>query len=437
MVIPSVGTGRADITQSGRDQKPNLLFFSNHLRGPHGSAGARSWHQAKCLANRFQVSVILPMIDPVTAKLVTQETFSGLPDSVDVRLIRVTDNDRSSLLRRALYYLSAMPKQLLLGLRVPRPKIVLSMGLPVTTLGIAWITSVLRRAYFVVDVRDLPFDTAAELGYLKNRHFIGVLRGLEGFLLRRADAVLVISPRHKPHIAERGVDAKRITIASVGYDNFEETPKNIITEWRTALQMDLAPETQLIGVYSGTLGYAFPVEEILEGAKKLTEDKRFGFVFLGDGQRLDEFRNFANTHKLNAHFTGRVNKRDVMAICRAAGYCIYPANRGTFSSAILGNKVFDYLGAGQPVLYVGEDSAVWDLIDELDAGLYVGLGNPEGFADAARQLLNDPDCAVRLRNGASQLVSRGYTAEASAEKLLEVIENVIGMSQSSAPKERD
>ncbi len=324
------------------------------------------------MAESFKVSVIIPAIDPVTAKPVTPGTYAGLPDGVDVNMVDVLDNDRSSIAKRARYYLSAVPRQLRLGLRTPKPDLVLSMGLPITTLGIAWLTSALRGARFIADVRDLPFETAEEVGYLKNSKVLAILRRTETFFLQRADAVLTNSPRYKPALAARGVDIERITVAPIGYDNFDEPSAEAVVHWRDRLETELSPDTCMIGVYSGTLGYAFPVEEVLKGAQALANDRRFGFVFLGDGQRLDEFREYAVTHNLNATFPGRVNKQDVMAVCRAADYGIYPASLGKFSSAILGNKVFDYLGAKRPVLYVGEDSAVRDLINELGAGLTVG-----------------------------------------------------------------
>lgn len=404
----------------------NILFFSNHLRGPHGSAGARSWHQVKHLSDMFKIRVILPAIDPVTARSVTPDDYAGLPDTVEVSLVNVRRNDRSSKWRRAVYYMSAVPKQIWHGLRGSRPDIVLAMSLPITTLGVAWLTSALRRSAFAVDVRDMPYDMAEEIGYLKNRMLLRVLRGLEAFFLRRADIVLTNSPRYAGFLSARGVNPAKITVAMIGYDDFEDPSAEEIDNWRLRLEARLAPQTRMIGVYSGTLGYAMPVEEVLNGAGALAEDKRFGFVFLGDGQRIAEFREYSEKHGLNAFFAGRVNKEDVMAVCRAGDYCIYPAAKGVYSGAMLGNKVFDYLGAGRPVLYVGDDSAVWDLLNELGAGICVNLGDADGLARVAKRFLTEPNLVKQLENGANKLIERGYTAEASAKLLTSRLKELAG-----------
>lgn len=398
-----------------------ILFFSNHLRGPSGSAGARSWHQVKCLSEKFKVRVVFPAIDPVTARSVTPRDYEGLSDKVEISLVDVKKNDRSNKWRRALYYISAVPKQLRIGIFGPKPDVVLSMSLPITTLGVAWVTSLLRGASFNVDVRDMPYDMAAELGYLRSRVMLSVLCWLEVFFLRRADIVLTNSPRYKTLLVARGVDPAKITIAMIGYDQFETPPAAVIDDWRRQVEAELAPETRIIGVYSGTLGHAFPIEELLQGAGALSDDSRFGFVFLGDGQRLAEFREYALKHNLNAYFAGRVTKQDVMAVCRAGDYCIYPAAEGTYSGALLGNKIFDYLGACKPVLFVGGDSAVWDLLHELSAGIKVNLGDSDGFASAVKQLMYEPNLVKRLEIGAFQLIGRGYTAEGSAKVLTNLL----------------
>lgn len=403
-----------------------ILYFSNHLRGPKGAAGARSWHQVRRLGDDYEVCVIIPAIDPVTAQTVTEQTFAGLnPNTVTVKRVHVGSNDRSSLWRRTRYYLAAMPRQFWYGITAKRPDVVLSMGLPITTLFLAWLASVWHRSKLVVDVRDLPFDTAAELGYIRNKIVIATLRGIEGFLLRRADAVITNSPRYVPALGAKGIAANKITLAYIGYDAFEAPSLDIISDWRAEMLAKLDPATEVIAIYSGTLGFVVPIEEILAGAMALKEERRFGFVFLGDGQRLEKFREVAETNGLNAYFAGRVTKMEVMAACRAADLCLYPSSPGRFSGAILGNKVFDYLGADKPVLYVGKDSAVWDLLQELKAGVFTPLGAPEEFAQNVRQLSDNDYLARSLSGNAAKLETRGLTAVASANQVATVINQVL------------
>lgn len=404
-------------------ERGRLLYYSNHLRGPKGSAGARTWHQVNRISDSFDVTVVIPSIDPVTASPVTDVTFEGLNfDHVEVVRIDTSENDRSSLLRRAKYYLSAMWGQIFCGLKQKNIDIVISMGLPVTTLFVAWAMAVRHRAKFVIDVRDLPFETALEVGYIKSRWVIKTARLVEGFFLRRACHILTNSPRYKPLLIDRGVEIERVTVAYIGYDNFGEPPGEEVNGWRDKLLTQLDASTKTIGVYAGTIGHAFPVECILEGANILNDDRSHAFVFIGDGQRLEKFKLFAKKHNLNAVFLGRLPKNSVVRICRAADYCIYPANTGTFSAAILGNKVFDYLGARKPVLYIGADSAVKDLLTEIGAGLYSAPDAPDDFAKNVLQLTSNNALAQSLADkSAAAIVEGSYTAQRSADALLDIL----------------
>jgi colanic acid biosynthesis glycosyl transferase WcaI len=401
----------------------HILFFSNHLRGPKGAAGARSWHQAKCLSESFDVTVVIPRVDPVTAKPVTEETYAGLdPDRVRVMRLPTFRNDRSSLARRALYYLSAMAAQFCAGFRASAPDVVLSMSLPITQLVVAAFVAWARRVPLVVDVRDMPFETAEEVGYIKGRHLLGFFRLLETRMLQRAEVIVTNSPYYKRYLSERGLPGDRMHVAPIGYDDFGEPDPVIVGMWRERLTHALgATRPMLIGIYAGTLGYAFPVDEILRGATLLNDEADIGFVFLGDGQRLEEYRQSAGANRVRAVFLGRVSKADVHAACRAADFCIYPASPGKFSSAILGNKVFDYLGAAKPIIYVGGKGAVADVISELEAGVLCGNGEPEAFAAAVRALRDDRQFLERLSLGASTFRRAGYTARASAERLRDLI----------------
>lgn len=407
--------------------KKNILYFSNHLRGPKGEAGARSWHQTKYLSEFYNLDVIIPAIDPVTSKKVTEETYSGLNFSaVTVHKIWTLENNRDSKLSRMLFFLSGMLSQFYKGLTTKKPNIVLCMSLPITLLLTALTVSKLRRVPFCVDLRDLPFETAAEIGYLKNSFLIRFLVAMETFCLRQATFILTNSPRYKPMLVERGIDPKKISIAPLGYDDFEPPSYEKVLEWREKICGAFDNSPKFLAMYSGTIGYAFPVEKILDVASFLKQNKEIGFVFLGDGQRLEEFKKISVDQKLNCLFLGRLNKTDVHSICRAIDFCLYPGKEGRFSSAILGNKVFDYLGAEKPIFYIGPDSAIADLILELKAGFIFESSEAEQLADKIEKCIINPDLLkISSNNSSIGFRDAGYTAVDSAKKLKSLIDIVL------------
>lgn len=404
----------------------SVLFYSNHLRGPAGAAGARSWHQVKCLSERFKVTVVIPAVDPVTAETVQPESYAGLDErQVDVRLVSVASNDRTSVLRRARYFLSAMTSQFAIGLRVTRPNAMVSMSLPVTTLAVATAVSVLRHVPLVVDVRDLPFETAAEVGYLKQRWLVWILVHLETLLLRRARVVLTNSPHYKQLLIDRGIDEHRLHVAPIGYDDFGPIPERLVQQWRERLQSAFGDEPpSFIAIYAGTIGHAFPVGKLLDVAQNLSPGCSVGIALLGDGQRLSEYELRASREDLPVRFLGRVSKLDVHAACRAASACLYPAGDGVYSSAILGNKIFDYLGAERPIVYVGNRGAVSEVMERLGAGVVCSPDSPEDAARVLERMCDDSEWRDAFARRAAGYRSAGLTARTSAEMLRTFVDAV-------------
>ena len=403
----------------------SILYFSNHLRGPKGSAGARSWHQTRILSQNFEVTVVIPGIDPVSSAVVTPETYEGLDQAVTVIPVKTTKNDRSSKISRALFYLSAMCTQLFAGLSSKKCDVVLSMSLPVTQLLVAMVIAGIRRLPLVVDVRDLPFETAGEIGYVRARFFIQILKSIENFALRRAALIITNSPRYKPYLVRKGVAAGKIHIAPIGYDDFPPPSEAEVGAWRQKILDLFQQPPAFVATYAGTIGYAVPVEDLLRAAKKLYDNRSIGFVIVGDGQRLADLQRYVTEHDLNVVFTGRVMKADVHSICRASDVCLYPAQQGEFSAAMLGNKVFDYLGAEKPIVYCGPDSAVADVIKELDAGIICPAGDFQALADSIERLSLNPDLVRQYSHAASGFRDAGYTAEASALKLRDLIHSLL------------
>src|SRR5690606_9198765 len=223
---------------------------------------------------------------------------------------------------------------------------------------------------------------------------------------------------YKQQLINKGIMAERITVALIGYDGFEEPSGSEIAEWRHHMVEALGPDVRLIGVFSGTMGVALPIDRLLENIARVQDISEIGFVFLGDGQKLEDYRCLAEASKASIWFTGRVSKHDVAAACRAADFCLYPAEQGTFSGALLGNKVFDYIGNGKAVLYLGYDSAVRDLILELGAGLAIEPEQQAQFREVLLDFLAKPEALDTMTILPDALEKLGLTASASADQLV-------------------
>ena len=80
----------------------------------------------------------------------------------------------------------------------------------------------------------------------------------------------------------------------------------------------------------------------------------------------------------------------VSEICRRADVCVYPLIDGKVIAALLGNKIFDYMGAGKSTVYTGPRGDVSRLIDAAGGGICLPPGDAAGLAAAILELARRP-----------------------------------------------
>ena len=150
-------------------------------------------------------------------------------DVHDVRIVRtwVYATPNEQFIRKTLGHLSFMVSSVLLGLRGLGPLDVVVVSSPTFfSIFSGWLIARLKRAAFVVEVRDLWPSIFVELGVLKNRAVIRVLEALELASYRAADAVVTVTQGFRDDIVSRGIDAQKIHVIPNGVevDRFAAAP---------------------------------------------------------------------------------------------------------------------------------------------------------------------------------------------------------------------
>jgi glycosyltransferase involved in cell wall biosynthesis len=401
---------------------PRVLFLPHHFREPTDKGGLRSWHIVNQLEKAGPVVVVVPGVDTLTgernARLSRCSPWSSERRSANVEIIRVNAlrNDRTSKLRRSLYYLSFSALQFVRSVFLPGIRVVMTTSMPVSTMLLGWLTARLRGAAFVIDVRDLPTDLALELGYFKAGLFSRLMRRLEYFAYRHADVVVAVSQGMADLLTAGGVDAARVHVAPIGYDALEEPDGR-----RSSFVEGLPLAGRFVVLYSGTMGYVVDVGTMLEAARLTREREDIVYLIVGDGQRLAEYRERARRDGSHCLFTDRVPKYVVSEICRRADVCVYPLIDGKVIASLLGNKIFDYMGAGKPTVYTGPPGDVSRLIEAADGGICLPPGDAKALAGTLLALAADRERCARMGAAARRFVLQGWTAPQTTRKVSELV----------------
>lgn len=291
---------------------------------------------------------------------------------------------------RVLNWLSYCVGAFLVGVRRRRVRVVYASSphllAPVAGLLIAKV----RRAAFVLEVRDLWPRTMVEMGYLaRGSRLHRILVAIEGRLYRSAARIVATTDSYIKHIASFGVPAEKVEVISNGAQPADLVP----TVTREQARADLGVDG-FVAIYAGAHGPANGLDQVLDVAGELTDCV---FLLVGDGLEKERLRQRAEAEKLdNVLFCAPVPKSELPNLLVAADVGLHVlSDVELFHEGISSNKLYDYMAFGLPAIsnVRGEPA---EALAESGGGLSC---EPDKLAEGLRRLRSIP-YAERVAMGA-------------------------------------
>jgi glycosyltransferase involved in cell wall biosynthesis len=363
---------------------------------------------------------------PVSSQAVPKEET----DDAGVRIVRCWSyrSYHRSFVHRVLSFLSFMITSFVVSLRQGRLDIVWGTSPPLMQGGTAWAVARLRRAAFVFEVRDLWPEFAIAVGVLRNRALIRLSLWLEGFLYRKADALVVNSPGFIEHVQRRGASQVQLIPNGVAVEMFRPAEQG--RAFRQAHRLAQC----FVVLYAGAHGLSNDLGIVLDAAAQLRSHPEIAFVLLGDGKEKPGLMARATAEGLdNVCFVAPLPKREMAEALAAANACLailkpLPAYRTTYP-----NKVFDYMAAGRPTL-LAIDGVIRQVVEEAGAGVFVPPGDGVALAEAILHLSGDGEACRRMGLAARRAAERSFDRRQLAARLLEVMEAARASHQARKPR---
>ena len=272
-------------------------------------------------------------------------------------------------------------------LRVPRSERTVFIGSSphlFAALG-TWAAARLRRVPFVFEVRDLWPESYSAVSGNETGPQVALLRWIADLLYRRATAIIVLAESNSDRIADRGVSRDKIALIPNGVA--------ISTFGDSSPGTDISAPGAFTFVYAGAHGPANDLEVVIRAAHYLEERGRTDIrvVLLGDGSSKPALIALAQELVVgNVTFADPVPKDEVAATLRTADAALMIlAPVDLFTSGVSPNKLFDYMGAGLPVL-TNVAGLVSTIVAEADVGFTVAPGDPVALADGMERMADDP-----------------------------------------------
>ncbi|MFN8108999.1 MAG: glycosyltransferase family 4 protein [Thermoleophilia bacterium] len=399
-----------------------VMYVSQYFVSAQQAGGVRHWHHTQALRNAgHAVSVVTSYVQhkdrTIAERYRGRRVVREVEDGVEMWRVYSTPGYGRDLRSRLSNYTSFAFWAGVAMARVRRPRVVVASSPSLPAAGVAAVAAKLRRARFVLEVRDLWPDSAVAMGLVNDRATIAAATRLEDFCYRRADHIVALTEGIRDGMIAKGVPARKITLITNGVDLTPDGPP----PQPAALDV---PEGTTVAMYVGAHGTYSSLNTVLDAAHLLRDRTDIRIVLVGGGDQKAALLEQARTLELtNVTFIDLVPKSEVPGWLARADICLLPYQDRELFAGALPNKVFDYLAAAKPILAAAPEGELTRLIREVDCGRCVPAERPAEMADAIRALADSPDRAVMGRRGLEVALER-YDRRALAARFVAVVEGV-------------
>lgn len=275
---------------------------------------------------------------------------------------------------------------------------------PLLTLGA--LGRVLRlplRARMVYNVQELYPDLAVEMGVLRSRPLIALLRALERFVYRGAAVVTAITDGIRDAIVHKGIPASRVVTIPNFVDVADLKPAPKANDFAAGHGWT----DRFVVLYAGNIGHAQGLEALLAAARHLVDDPRVLVAFVGEGAAREALEAEARAEGLaNVTFIGHQPYALVPEIYAASDLCVVSLV-GDVRVGALPSKVFRIMACARPILALCDPSSdLGELVRRVGAGEVRAPNDAAGVAAAITALEAD-----RARASAMGARGRAYVLE--------------------------
>ena len=294
--------------------------------------------------------------------------------------------------------------------------IVLASSPPVTTPVIGWIVSKLRRARFILEIRDLQPESSEEFGNLRHSLFTRLLKKMMHSLYRKANHIVSATDGITKNLIQAGIPSNKVTTIKSGVGS------EFLIGDSNGVRKKFGWEDKFLVLYAGTLGWAHTLETVIEAARQLVDQPDIFFVFAGDGQKRQALEGMVRDYGLkNCCFIGLQSLEAIPYFLRASDVLVeslkeVPITKGTFPC-----KLFEYMASGRPVIFGSRDGEAVQELELAGGALWFPTDQPEKLCEIILKLKRGEIDGNHLGAQYHEHIINHHRRELWAERYLKVI----------------
>jgi len=359
-------------------------------------------------------------------KILKRENYKG----IEILRLKNTTFNKYRMTGRVLNYLTFHFLVFFQILFCKKPDLVLVLSTPPFISFYGLMLKVLKKVKTIYIVQDLFPDLVVELGKIKNKYFINVLKKFSKLIIRKMDRVVVVGDFMKRKIKKdilQWMDSDHI----INIDNWADGEKIRVMRGekeKNFLKEEWGLEGKFIILYSGNIGDLHEFDTIISTAEDLGEQgwKKICFVFIGEGIKKEYIERKVKEKGLNNVLFFPFQPREVLKYSLGlADVSLVTLEKG-FEGMVVPSKIYGILASGRPVIAVlGGESEIVEIVKKGNCGKIVRIGDYQALVDSIMDYYKDREkCGEDGLNG-RRYFEKNFDRKIATRKYIRVIEEVL------------
>lgn len=410
------------------ENRPTLLVLSQVYVPDPASVGQHMHDAAREMVRRgFRVVVYASGrgYDDPSRRYPHREVLDG----VQVRRLPLGSFGKGSLVARLAGGAVFLAQAVTRALFTRRLAGVLVSTSPVMASAAGLALARLRRVPLVFWVMDVNPDQAVVTGAVSRSSWAArTLEAINRAAARESSRVVLLDRFMEDRLTDRwGLAGKAEIVPPWSHDSHLEP----VAHGKNPFRSEHGWQGSLVLMYSGNISPVHPVAPILEAARRLRDEPRLRFVFIGGGAGREEVarairRDLEETGATNVELLPYQPLSRLGLSLSAADVHLVTMGR-PMVGVVHPCKVYGALRVARPVLFVGPvESHVGEILRRSRAGWQVEPEDVEALVERVRSLLGlSPEAFTRIGRAAAQ-ASQEFSEARLSRRFGEILAEAIG-----------
>ena len=279
---------------------------------------------------------------------------------------------------------------------------------------LAYIFAKMRSIPFIFEIRDITYVQMQATGKREKSLAVRGMKWLELFLCKKAKKVVVVTNGFKKILVDEGIKENKIDVITNGVDVKKS-------------QGMYSSDKPFVLSYFGTLGISQNIMDTFKYAESISKNTDdFQYLIIGEGAQKQEIENLSRNKSFIKMLPGMPAEELESYYCDTQMSIITLRKSDNFKYTIP-SKLFQIMGRGIAVLFIGPDGETAEIIRKFNAGIVLTNQTIEEDIVQLESFFNTADWKEQLYimgNNGRKAVEKYYTRSKLAEKYLEVMESV-------------